>query len=447
MIRLKVHPLMMLSAFRLFPFLLLMPTLYLKIAFLVFVLCYGIFLIVKKRVLLYKTVITVESGMIIKRKCTVKKENISGFCFEKGPLSHLFGAVTLKLYTKAEKRGAAAVSVRIYKQDINTVYEYFGVCGCGESIKTGFLKTLWASAATSSAVLGFLVAMPFFSRAEKLFGVGVSAYLFQKIGEISENIALPTVSGTVGLLLFVFYFVSLIVNLCRNLFAKIKDHDTAFSYIRGFPVSKHTTLFKGAVSSLLLNRPFVLRIFGRGQIAVPTSAFSKVESPVLNIKTSCAETLLPCLKSEGRIYARKNTLYRFLRWRILCLFLVVLLYRIFVLLFPLFSQFIGLLCSFVSLALFYLVLLGFYAYKTAWIAENDIQIVINAVSGFSVKRAVFSKNYISEIKIIRYPTDIKQGTCTIKITAHPTGESAKIKCIADNFFKTGKDSKKGELKC
>ncbi len=433
MIKIKVHPLYLFSVFKALPILLLIPTLRLKLVFSFILLCYGIAAVFKKRVFIYKDIVKIQSGVLIKNECTIKKENISAIGIEKGPLSVIFGSATLKLFCDAQKSGNPAFSVRIYKKDINVVYKSFEICDGSVSIKTGFIKTLWATAATSSAVLGFLVAMPFFNRAEKLFGVAFSRYLFQKIGEISENVALPTVSGVITLLLVVFYFVSLIVNLCKNLFPKTNDTKNVFIYKRGFPLSKKTAVFKRAVSSLSFVRPFALRIFGRGQLAVPMSAFSKTEAPIPNIKTKEAEIFIPDLQCESREYAKKNTLYRFLRWRLLFLSLTPVLYSGLVLCFPTFSQFIGFLCLLIASAFLYLLFLAVYSYKTAWIATDKTQIIINSVSGFSVKRVAFFKGNISEIKILRYPSDIKGGTCTVKITAYPTGESAKIKCITDNF--------------
>lgn len=435
--RLKVHPLSFFSVFRALPFLLLIPTIYLKLIFLVIFLCYSTLLVCKKRVFLCESNVMAQSGVLIKQKSIIKKEKITAFSVRRGPLSYIFRAATLKLYTNAEKRGTAALTMQIYKKDIESVYEYFGTRQNSVAVKTPFIEILWASAATSSAFFGFLVAMPFFSRAEKLFGVGVSAYLIEKIGEISQNVALPTFSGTIFILLLCFYFLSFIINLCKNLCSKAKDLKTAFLYTRGAPVFEKTVVFKTAVGAISFVRPFVLRIFGRGQIAVPSSAFNKNDAPLPNAKICVAEMIAPCIRGDKRAYAAKNTLYRFLRWRLTLLFCVALFYWVSASLFPFFSQFIGLVSAFLAFAVLYLVALAFYSYKTAWISQNEESITINAVYGFAVKRVTFSKKNISEIKITRYPSDIKENTCTIKITAYPTGESAKIKCITDNFSKLG----------
>ena len=279
-----------------------------------------------------------------------------------------------------------------------------------------------------------------------MFGVGISAYLFEKIGEISQNVALPTVSGTVFILFFCFYLLSFLISLCENLFSDVKDLKTAFSYTRGIPVSKKTVVFKRAVGAISFVRPFLLRIFGRGQIAVPSTAFNKKDTPIPNVKTVTTEKIAPCLRGQRRTYAAKNMLYRFLRWRLTLLFFVTLIYRVAIPFFPLFSQFIGLISAFLAFAVLYLIALAFYSYKTAWISQNENIVVVNAVYGFTVKCVAFSKKDISEIKIIRYPTDIKENTCTVKITVYPMGERVKIKCITDIFVKSGEDCKKGAKK-
>ncbi len=441
--QIKPHLLSVIAEKRLIALYLLVPFVQYRVAFLLLVLAYGLLFWKKYRLFVTGERIIIRKGLLTEQITEIPKRSITAYCVEKSLFLMLFGARTLKIYTESKKGDKPTATLRLGARGIKRILTFIGYETPQTAVKIPVIRTVLFALSSSSAVLGFFLAVPVINRTGKLLGVALSELLLERLNEVSQNGIIPSFVNALSLLFISFYFVSFCVNLSKGLFARVSHAKGRDFFTRGVLVRKKTAFKDRFVTSVCATKPLLLRMFGRGHLSADC------------VGLGANDVLLPSIKlpsRKERLFAKKGTKYRFFRWRLTALAVLFPVNRMLVALFPSFSQLITFLCLVAAAYLLYLLGLSSYAHKKAGLSADAHTIRMTAVGGTQVKDVQFIAERIAEIRIIRYPADILEGTCTVKITAYGTGRSAKVRCLSyasvtDILQTLGKDIKKEERKC
>ena len=380
----------------------------------------------------------IKSGFIIKQEKVVPIDKISVITRQSGPLSQIFSSQKIKIDTEATERKKGVCFI-LRKRD--ALWLFSAVGGKEETPsqeKVPFLKTVIGAAATSSVLVGALLSAPIINRAGKLLGGAISQLFSAAANGINELLGglVPSVVNSLTALFLIFYLISFMITLSKNLFTVIMKGRQSFEIKAGFPWRKTLRFKTRAVNSVTLWQPFILRFFKKYLLNVGISGETRKREKIMLfvLEKTAAKRQIKALLSEGEknrtIGVKKGTLYRFLRWKLMGLFLSLAVCRAVSLLFPRFSQFIYFLCAVLLAILLYSLMLGKYDYKHGQVTFSKNFLFAHAVKGLAVSKMFIKSDRIGVIKLTRFPSDRKKNTCNLKIVERSrAAESIKVRQI------------------
>ncbi len=381
--------------------------------------------------------IFIKSGVFIKEEKIIPINKISLISRHKGVIARLFGSQKVRIETEAAEN-KKEISFRLRKRD--ALWLFSTLCETGEvkrRTRVPFLKTVIGAAAVSSVVVGALLSAPVINRAGKLLGTAVSQIFSAAANGINELLGglVPSVVNSLTALFLIFYLISFLITLFKNLFTEILDSGYAFEIRAGFPFRRMVRFKTRAINSVTLWQPFILRFFGKWlekvSVAGGGKRREKIILPIMDkIEAREKTTLLSGGKQNKTLKVKRGTLYRFLRWKLTSLYGVFVVFRVAALLFPQFSQFIVFLLCIAVAVLLYSLTLAAYDYKNGEAVFSQDFLFAHAVKGLSIAKTFIKKDRVGVIKLVRFPSDRKKDTCSIKIIERSrAAESIKVRQV------------------
>lgn len=372
--------------------------------------------------------IRIRTGFLFVKRAEIKAQNLSSVQAERNIIDLLFGSVTFHINTEAGSHRRSDYYFKLHLSDANEISRHL------YSKKPELLESFSAvkvaimAAATSSAFTGMVIGVPLINRAGKLLGIGLQDMLFAKINNVSSkfNNYFPPIVNTVSLILLLAYLCSFVYSFFKFVNFRLALSEDSIEVKTGLFVRKRTSFKKKAVNNVLIVQTPLMLLFKRFSMKVSVGGFGeqKGESQVIVPSGKREEiahnfsTYFPFLTPNHRkINAdRKNYIRdRFLLWPALYLLLLIAVSIIAVLYFTEFGRLIFFLSIVGCCIIFYYAYLCLFEYRHGTLILGDNSYV-KSNRFFRTCELYCPRDRIGQIKITRFPLDIAQNTCRVRLT-------------------------------
>lgn len=451
MITIKIHPLMFFKYLYSFLFVAIIPIgrnivslvthkeyerlLNLETAAMVFVV---VFSAIKKRylkIIIKNGKLYIKEGVFLRRETVVDTKKILAVCYTVNPIQAAFSAVRVTFkYQDSRER-----SFIIYKNETRKLNSALSLYKTPNFSTLGAKRTILFAAATSSAAVGLLLAAPAVNRAGKLLGAPIAEKFLGTINQTAQALSalISPLASVVSLIFLCAYLLSFINNLFKSVFMRTGASRDNIFISSGILPRKILLIKRGIIGCIAVESNPLLRVFSRWQVrfSVPDNKNSQLGGAVFmpSVKKGEAKKFLASyfwFSPERELKAPHGSAFRFIRWYIFSVGLIFPITFLLVLFFSDFSEFFMFLAVVFSAVLLYAVNLGFYNYKNGALQFFRNRLLAKSVKHFKRREVLFYSAHISMLKIRRYPTDIRGGTCILTVCLQSkTGESAKVKFI------------------
>ncbi len=447
----RAHPLMIITIMKPFLFILLIPVLrgviqYIKngqptrilgmeIFLFTLITLFGVVRWRSFRLVCSEKTVTVRDGIFFIRTAVIPIGGLSSVQSEQSPLDYIFRSVTFRINTEAGSRDKTDYSFKLSRKDSHTVSDLLYGHKSGEPVRFSPVKIAILSAATSSAVTGILVGVPFLNGVAKLAGLGVNEVM-DELNRVSAKFQtyFPPIVNTVTLILLASFLISFVYSFFRYLKFRIFLDDNRIEVRSGLFVMLRTSFKKASVNNVKIEQTFLMMLLRRYAMKVNVGGYgeAKSESQVLipcgryrELKAMFSD-YFPFLKPKGEpLKSKVGAVHenRYLFWAEI--FAAVLLSAAFYF-GSRFEEF-GLLVLFVTFVLGFIIV--FYAllchieYKRCEV-RFDKTVFARGKKGLRKCRFYCPRERVGEIKIARYPPDKYFKTCNVKIVTRSESADA-----------------------
>lgn len=371
--------------------------------------------------------ITIKKGLIFKSHSVIMRKNLSSVQIERNPFDAVFGAVTYRINTEAGFRRKSDFCFKLSLSDSEKLSEELYGAEKLEKLHFSAIKVALMAISTSSAFTGLVIGVPIINNVGRLLGIGFSQ-LLDGLNNVSHNVAayFPPIVNTVTLIFMIAYGISFVYSFIKYINFKLYLNDNIIKVCTGFFVKRITYFTKAAVNDVKIEQTLLMLIFRRFSMSVSVGGFSVSESSSEIIVPSGSKNEIktqftgyfPFLEPDGidiRTEKCKKIKARFMLWPVFYFLIVLIASLVCILLFDEFTRLIFFLTVLLLAVVFYYAYICNYEYRHGKVNFGK-SFFANGVKGFRTCKLYCPTDKIGHIKLTRFPLDIKQNTCRIKIS-------------------------------
>lgn len=383
--------------------------------------------------------IVLKTGFLRVRRAVIPIKSISSVEILQYPADKLFSAVSVRLNTEAAGVGEDCRFV-LWANQKEEFLSSLNIKELKNAGRFSFGQILLLSAVASSAINGVILVLPILNRFGNLLGVHLPQLFFEQIDNISRSLPyFDRIKNGLTIAFAVFYVCALIFYLAVYANFKVCSNRTHICVRYGILTKRSVFINKALVGSYVSARTPIMLLFKR--------KFIKADIAHSNRRGERSVLLAPAIKSNQNPFTEKERLTKERFINASC----ASRYRFYKFPFYLFSVFTLLFCvlthlikDFWQLVLFfYLLSLGCVLLMVAYAVFSQKRqkisfgktVLAAFVKGYEWQETQFSAKNIGIIKIIRFPLDLKEHTCNIKITLRTKNAfSTRVKYISYDDF-------------
>lgn len=370
--------------------------------------------------------IIIQKGFIFKSRSVIMRKNLSSVQIERNPLDYLFGAVTYRINTEAGLRRRSDFCFKLSGADSKKLSKELYGSEKLEKVHFSAVKVALMAISTSSAFTGLVIGAPVINNVGRLLGIGFSQ-LLDEINSVSHNITayFPPIVNLITLIFIIGYGISFVYSFIKYINFKLYLNNNILKVCSGFFVKRITYFSKSAVNDVKIEQtPFML-LFRRFAMSVSVGGFSvsKNSSQIIVPAGTKKEikgqfvSYFPFLEPDGidvKAEQCKKIRNRFMFWPVIYFSSVSVVSLFFIAFFTEFTRLIFFLTVTLFAIIFYYAYMCDYEYRHGKVNFGKSTFA-HSVKGFRTCRLYCPSDRIGHIKLTRFPIDIKQNTCRIKI--------------------------------
>lgn len=387
--------------------------------------------------------LSIKSGIIFVKEAAMKLSQVSSVKTTQTPLDAVFGAVTYRINTEAGKHGKPDFEFKLSRKDSERLSVLLYGENSNRAVKFSLYKLAFLAATTSSAFTGIIISVPIIKKIGNLLGIAINEMLFNEINTASEklNNFFPPIVNIVTLILLAGYTVAFIYSLLKYINFRLFLEKDSLEIRSGFLVCYRTAFKKHSVKNVTVEQTVLMRIFRRYSINVSVGGYGdgQKERAVLvpcgrriEVKSHFS-VYFPFLKAEGKAVRPekgKRNKRRFFFLPVSYLAVVFLVSLTLMVKFPFFDSLILFVSAVTASIILYYTDLCLFNYRFGKLRFGEKNIYARGSRGFNTCEFYCPKENVGEIKLIRYPNDLRFKTCKVKITVRSEGaDSIRIKNV------------------
>lgn len=385
--------------------------------------------------------LSIKSGVLFIKKAAIKLSQVSCVKTSQSPLDAVFGAVTYRINTEAGKYGKPDFEFKLSRKDSERLSVLLYGNQGNRAVKFSLYKLAFLAATTSSAFTGIIISVPIINKLGNLLGIALNEMLFNEINTASEkmNNFFPPIVNIVTLILLAGYTVAFIYSLLKYINFRLFLERDRLEIRSGFLVRYRTAFKKQSIKNVTVEQTSLMRIFKRYSINISVGGYGygQKERAVLvpcgrrvEIKSHFS-AYFPFLKAEGkaiRPQRGKKNKRRFFFLPVSYLAVIFFVSVTLMVKFPLFQSLILFVAAVTASIVLYYTDLCLFNYRFGKLRFGEKNIYAQGSRGFNTCEFYCPKENVGEIKVIRYPNDLRFKTCKVKITVRSEGaDSIRIK--------------------
>ena len=457
----KAHPLMLYRFIKPFLFVLVLPFIKGAVQYLIYKEVSGvwtleliafcvIFSLALLRTLMFslkveEDFLTVRNGFFLRRKVKIPRKELSSISYRRNLADLIFSSVTFRLNTEAGSTEKADVEFKLSRRSAKKLWELLYVGDIKTDYRFSPIKIAALSASSSSFLTGILVAVPTIGFLGKLLGISIERLLIGRLSELAlkVNNYFPPIVNLITLIFLLFYGVSFIASLVKNIDFRLKNGKKMIETVSGLFVRRHTAFRKQKVNCILIDQTPLMRLFGLYTMSAAIGGYGNLKGE--------RPAVIPC-GTKKEIIAKKDKFFPFLktganpltpksdkRTRRRFAFMPTIYYSIIITV---------LILSFYFLKSFYLPILflcivaavinTYYLYVCMWESKNGRFVFLKNCIALGTKKLSSRElncesDKVAVIKVYRTPADRRYGTCKVKLTVSGEGsETARVRNLDYN---------------
>ena len=388
-----------------------------------------------------KKEIYIRTGFLFVRRSVIPIKQISTVEILRSPTDRIFSSVSVKISTEATTR-SSNFRFALIKRDTERLLQCLDISFGGKETGFSFKQVFVYAMAQSSVVNGILLTLPILNKAGALVGAELSKLVISEIDNIGNGLPYYSpVVNTLSLASLFFYLCALIfyvlVNLKFSITCGKENIKTAYGVLTHRSVYISRSLIGGYMSVQTPLMILFARSFLKADVAHTKKNVGKnvLLAPAVEWRALEKQFEHRVLSKENYLRTSPNDYYRF--------FKVPFLIFSFATLTAITLTQKGLAFRQVFL-FFYCICLGYTLLRTIYAAHNcrknkiyfGKDVLVHGSKGYELYDAHFFADKIGCIKILRFPLDKKNKTCSAKITLRTgNASSAKAKFVSyDNLI-------------
>ncbi len=376
----------------------------------------------RRTVLIFGDEITVKKGLFCRMSYTLPKGTARVVVLESNPLLRPLGVFKLKIYTEGGVRKRADENLPIGRKTAEKLYKMLAVDG--QAVRSNTFGNVLMSAALSSSVAGWLLAMPIVKIVGNLAGDGLTKRLYNlknadEIAEISLYFGkfLP-------LVLLLGYIISFFVLLLKNSgFQSVKSGKKIMLSSGRLP---YRTLFLKADcvrATKAVTAPLML-LADKCAVKFSACGFGRAKGEIgllvpcvkPTIAKGLLQWLLPHLDSTGSgIRPPKAARKRALFLPLLLLALCIAAAYAGALLLPRFEKILYSVALVQSFVLLLYTAVRLTAVRVGRFSAANGSVNVKYRQGFKIAELTADRKSVGQIRVLTTPFDRKHGQCSVKI--------------------------------
>lgn len=452
----KAHPLMLYRFIKPFLFVLVLPLIKGAVQYLIYKEVSGvwtlefiafsiIFSVALLRTLMFSLTVdddflTVRNGFLLRRKVKIPRKELSSISYRRNLADLIFSSVTFRLNTEAGSTEKADVEFKLSHRSAKALWELLYVGDTKNDYRFSAVKIAALSASGSSFLTGILVAVPTIAFLGKLLGISIEKLLIGRLSQLSLKINnyFPPIVNLITLIFLLFYGISFIASLVKNIDFRLKSGKKMIETASGLFVRRHTAFRKQKVNCVLIDQTPLMRLFGLYTMSAAVGGYGNLKGE--------RPAVIPC-GTKKEIIIKRDKLFPFLhtnatvlkpkqdkRTRRRFAFMPTVYYSIIITVVILSFYFLK---SFFSPVFFLCVVAAmintYYLYICMWEYKNGRLILsknclILGTKRLSSRELNCESDKIAIIKVYRTPADRRYGTCKVKLTVSGEGsENARVR--------------------
>ncbi len=365
--------------------------------------------------------IVLQTGFLRIRTAEIPIKNISSVEIFRYPTDRIFSAMSVRINTEAGRRGGDCRLVLPFSQKAGLL-SALNIKEFENIERFSFGQVLLLAAAASSAVNGIILVIPLLNRVGSVIGAQLPRLVFEQIDNISRSLPyFERIKNGLTLVFAFFYLCALSFYLAVYARFETLYNTTHICVQYGILTRRSIFINTASVGGYISVRTPLMLLFKR--------SFTKADIAHSKRRGERSVLLEPAvkLKENNQFTGNKRPLesdsinvlatsgYRFYKYPFFVFSALTLLFCISTHFFRAFWQlFLFLYCF----SLVYVILLVVYAAFSC--RKQKIHFgktfLATFTKGYELQQACVFAHNIGIIKITRFPLDIKEKTCSIKIT-------------------------------
>ncbi len=438
------HPLMVLTFFKRYLFILLLPLFNMLLNFLrdrkitgsllaetvIFCVCLGIS-VARYRNLKIKICdsgIEIWRGVLFKKRRLINFSAVSSLTLRQNLLEKPLNCAVVSFSTEGCFRFEKEEELRIKYSDAETIKGMvFGSENC-PAVKFSVGRLAVSALLTSSAVAGILAGIPFVNNLGKIFGMALSEALFDEINTVSSrfNTYFPPIFNTFIIVLLLGLAYSFACAFLRVLNFRLFVGKKLIEVHSGFFTRRKTVFNKENIRCVSVERRIPLYPLKRYIVKATIGGYGQKRGPHPSIVPALRRGELKELKklhipdfvTDGTVIRpakNRKTFWRFLRPPILVALEFLTAVFITILMFPQIEYILMIASVPVLPVILYIILYFYLNYRREQMSIGK-NMYIKSATLTSVRQMYFSSDNIASVKIIRGYFARRKGFCTVKTT-------------------------------
>lgn len=379
-------------------------------------------------------IITVNQGFLLKRSSAACISHLSSVEESRNPFDKIFGAVTYEINTEAGVPKRADFKFKLWVADGKRLSTLLYGRANNVTVKFSPLKLAIMAATTSSVLTGIVISVPVIKRMGDLLGIAIGEMLLDRISDTANKIQLyfPPIVNTITIIFIIAYFIAFCYSLLKYIKFRLSVDDEKVVISAGFFVRKRTYFKKSAVNDTKIEQTPLMRLLRLYSLSASVAGFgdSRKETAAVipcgkrSIIEEYTRSFFPFSDIEGKgikpehsTVARNRFLFKPLIFSGIIIGIAVAMVVIFAYFdrLMLFFMFVGL-----AVVLYYADLCV-YNYNNSELCIGEKALKVKGIKGLGTREIRCPKEKVGEIKLIRYPTDLRHNTCKVKIMVRSEG--------------------------
>ena len=373
--------------------------------------------------------ITVKQGFLLKRSATARISQLSSVEESRNPFDRIFGAVTYEINTEAGLIRKSDFKFKLSTHDGKRLSTLLYGKANNITVRFSALKLAVMAATTSSVLTGIIVSVPVIKKTGDLLGIAIGEMLFDQISDTANKIQLyfPPIVNIITIVFIAAYFIAFCYSLLKYIGFRLSVDEEKVTVSAGFFVRKRTYFKKNAVNDIKIEQTPLMRLFRLYSLNASVAGFGDSRKETATVvpcgkKAKIEEysyLFFPFAITNGaRITPKRSaaTRNRFLFKPLIFSGIIIGAAISLVAIFDYFDRLMLFFMLVGLLTVLYYADLCIYNYNNSCLSIGEKSVMAKGIKGLGTREIRCPKEKIGEIKLIRYPADLKHNTCKAKIT-------------------------------